>query len=165
MARTRGDGPITLSLLDRLIDYDPKRSEDPPVTRAQSLRELKAAVRRDLEWLLNTRRPLDVPVGEQLKDSLYTYGLPDIASLSVLSPRDRQRLTTTIEEAVVKFEPRIAGVKVSLVDTSGGEKLPNLRFVIEGQLRVDPSPEPVSFDTVLDLASGEYKVPGDSSAR
>jgi type VI secretion system protein ImpF len=161
MARTRGDGPVTLSLLDRLIDEDPKRSEEVPLTRAQSLREFKAAVRRDLEWLLNTRQPLDIPVGPQLRNSLYTYGLPDIASFSVLSVRDRQRLTHAIEEAVARFEPRIAAVKVSLADTSGGEKAPNLRFVIEGMLRVDPSPEPVSFDTMLDLANGEYRVPGD----
>ncbi|HEY3937612.1 MAG TPA: type VI secretion system baseplate subunit TssE [Bryobacteraceae bacterium] len=161
MARTRGDGPVTLSLLDRLIDEDPKRSEEVPLTRAQSLREFKAAVRRDLEWLLNTRQPLDIAVGPQLRNSLYTYGLPDIASFSVLSVRDRQRLTHAIEEAVTRFEPRIAAVKVSLADTSSGEKAPNLRFVIDGMLRVDPSPEPVSFDTMLDLANGEYRVPGD----
>jgi predicted component of type VI protein secretion system len=32
-------------------------------------------------------------------------------------------------------------------------------------LRIDPSPERVSFDTVLDVASGQYVVQGESGAR
>jgi hypothetical protein len=31
-------------------------------------------------------------------------------------------------------------------------------------LKMDPSPEHISFDTVLQLASGEYQVKGDASA-
>jgi type VI secretion system protein ImpF len=33
-----------------------------------------------------------------------------------------------------------------------------LRFHIEGNMDLDPAPEEISFDTVLELASGEYKV-------
>ena len=39
-----------------------------------------------------------------------------------------------------------------------------LRFQIEGMLMMDPAPEQVSFDTVLQIASGEYQVKGDGSA-
>ena len=62
------------------------RAEAPP-TRLQSMRELKAALRRDLEWLLNTRQPLDAPPegASELVRSLYNYGLPDITSMSVSS--------------------------------------------------------------------------------
>jgi type VI secretion system protein ImpF len=35
-----------------------------------------------------------------------------------------------------------------------------LRFQIEGLLIMDPAPEHISFDTVLQLASGEYQVKG-----
>ena len=49
-------GSITLPLLDRLTDEDPKRREEVPLSRSKSLAALKVAVRRDLEWLLNTRR-------------------------------------------------------------------------------------------------------------
>jgi type VI secretion system protein ImpF len=33
-----------------------------------------------------------------------------------------------------------------------------LRFHIEGQMRLDPAPEEISFDTVLELTSGEYRM-------
>jgi type VI secretion system protein ImpF len=39
-----------------------------------------------------------------------------------------------------------------------------LRFQIEGLLDMDPAPERISFDTVLQLSSGEYQVKGDPSA-
>lgn len=165
MPPTRGDAPVTLSLLDRLTDEDLKRSGELHLTRSQSIRKLRDAVRRDLEWLLNTRQPIDpAPDGSELEDSLYMYGLPDITSLSVANIRDRQRLAQAIQSAVVKFEPRIANPRVGLV-ASTDEKMPMLRFAIEGMLRVDPNPEHVSFDTVLELASGEYRVQGESRAR
>lgn len=165
MPPTRGDAPVTLSLLDRLTDEDLKRSGELHLTRSQSIRKLRDAVRRDLEWLLNTRQPIDpAPDGSELEDSLYMYGLPDITSLSVANIRDRQRLAQAIQATVVKFEPRIANPRVGLV-ASTDEKMPMLRFAIEGMLRVDPNPEHVSFDTVLELASGEYKVQGETRAR
>jgi len=61
MPTTEREGPVTLSVLDRLIDQEPERKLEPPLTRSQSLRELKAALRRDLEWLLNTRRTIEEP--------------------------------------------------------------------------------------------------------
>ena len=39
-----------------------------------------------------------------------------------------------------------------------------LRFQIEGMLDMDPAPEHISFDTVLQLSSGEYQVKGDPNA-
>jgi type VI secretion system protein ImpF len=165
MPSIRGDTPVTLSVLDRLIDDDLKQSEAIHLTRSQSLRKLRDAVRRDLEWLLNTRQPVEpAPESTELYDSLYMYGLPDITSLSVSNMRDRQRLTQAIQAAVAKFEPRIANPRVNLV-TVGEDKVPTLRFVIEGLLRVQPTPEHVSFDTVLQLSSGEYKVQGEARAR
>lgn len=161
----RGDAPVTLSLLDRLIDDDVKRSGELHLTRSQSIRKLRDAVRRDLEWLLNTRQPI-VPAAErtELADSLYMYGLPDVTSFSVASIKDRQRLTQAIQDAVMKFEPRVANPRVTLV-TGGDEKAPALRFAIEGMLRIDPNPEHVSFDAVLELSSGEYTVQGETRAR
>jgi type VI secretion system protein ImpF len=39
-----------------------------------------------------------------------------------------------------------------------------MRFQIEGLLDMDPSPEHISFDTLLQLSSGEYQVKGDLGA-
>lgn len=161
----RTERPITLPLLDRLIDYEPKQSEELPVSRAESVRRFREAVRRDLEWLLNTHQPvLALEEDSQLENSLLRYGLPDISALSARNVQDRKRLTEAIHTIIEKFEPRIANVRVSLVEM-GETKLPVLTFVIEGALRMDPGAEYVSFNTVLDLANKEYKIQGEASAR
>jgi type VI secretion system protein ImpF len=162
MSRPDPDLAVTISLLDRLIDLNPDVSTDPPANRSQSVRQLKASLRRDLEWLLNTRRnPDEVPeTYEELFRSLYNYGLPDVTSMGLNSPRDRQRLLGLVEQTIEIFEPRLTQVRVSTIDnTSSGPRI--LRFQIEGLLKMDPAPEQVLFDTVLQLNSGEYQIKGD----
>jgi len=161
MARSINDSAtsVTLSTLDRLIDDEPGTSTEVPLTRSQSVRRLKDALRRDLEWLLNTRRIADPP-SESLKElnrSAYVYGLPDFTSFSLASPKDRLKLVRVLHSTVKLFEPRLANIRVVPLD----EKLAGtrtLRFRIEGLLLMDPAPEQVSFDTVLELTSGEYEV-------
>ncbi len=158
MARADAGLNITLSVLDRLIDQDPTASADPPASRAQSFREMKAAVKRDLEWLLNTRQT-PTPAGEELplaRKSVFNFGLPDLTSITVQSAQDRGRLLRMIEETVSRYEPRIQDPKVEIDAVSPTSR--TVRFRIEGLLRVDPAPERVSFDTVLELSSGEYEV-------
>jgi type VI secretion system protein ImpF len=165
MARPDSDFTVTQSLVDRLIDRDPQTKADPSITRAQSVRQLKAALRRDLEWLLNSRRnPEAAPESmAELSQSLYNYGLPDFSSVSLNSPKDRGRLLLELENTVALFEPRLKDVKVSLVETPGVNTR-MLHFQIEAMLMMDPAPEQISFDTVLQLVSGEYQIRGDRSA-
>jgi type VI secretion system protein ImpF len=158
-------GPVTLSVLDRLIDQEPKNRSEALPTYAQTLRTLKASLRRDLESLLNARRTLqEAPdSASELQRSVYHYGLPDLTSLSARSATDQNKLLKIIETTVTNFEPRLANVKVSLAPVTGNNRL--LRFVIEGMLRIDPAPEHVAFDTVLELASGQYEVRGQANGR
>ena len=152
------EGPVTLSLLDRLIDQEPDRNLEPPMTRAQSLRELRAALRRDLEWLLNTRRTIEEPP-ESLREverSVYNYGVHDTSSLYLRSPKDQEFLAKSIKTAINFFEPRLQAVSVSIEPTT--DEVHGIHFSIEGLLRMDPAPEPVFFDTLLEPTSGEYKV-------
>lgn len=152
------EGPVTLSVLDRLIDQEPDRKLDPPMLRVQSLRELRAALRRDLEWLFNTRRTIEEPPEalRELERSVYSYGIHDTSSLYLRSPKDLEFLARSIKSAITCFEPRLVGVKVT-VEPSTNET-PGIHFSIEGLLRMDPAPEPVFFDTLLEPSSGEYKV-------
>ena len=62
-----------LSVLDRLIDYDPRSQAERQLTWAQSVQVVKTAVQRDLEWLLNTRRVVPPAPDEfsELGRSLY----------------------------------------------------------------------------------------------
>ena len=164
MAKRDMTGPVTLSVLDRLIDKDPKNSSEAPLTRAQSLRELKVAIKRDLEWLLNTRRTIDPDAesGRETARCVYNYGFADISSKSVLSTRDHNDLMKEMETAIAVFEPRLKRAKVRMELVKGGYQ--SLRFVIEGLLQMDPAPEPVRFDTTLELGKGSIEVKGDDGA-
>ena len=165
MPRWEPEQSVTQSILERLIDREPAAPSEMPLTRAQSVRALKASLRRDLEWLLNTRRTPEA-VGreyQELERSMFNYGIPDLSSLSWQSERDRQRLCRLIEVALETFEPRLRRVRVLPIgELSGTQHV--LRFQIEGMLQMRPAPEHISFDTVLQLASGEYQVKGDQSA-
>jgi len=165
MPRRDVTGPVTLSVLDRLIDRDPKNRSEIPYTRAQSLRELKLALKRDLEWLLNTRKTID-PSPESAREtvrSVYHYGFEDISSKAVLSSRDQNDLVREMESVIAVFEPRLKRAKVRLEREEGSYRA--LKFVIEGLLCMDPAPEPVRFDTVLELGKGEYEIKGADLAQ
>jgi type VI secretion system protein ImpF len=156
--------PVRLSVLDRLLDDDPKTKWEAPLSRSSSLAKLKIAVRRDLENLLNTRRTPDVlPEGcVQIEQSVYLYGLPDITSLPSNYLYEHGKLLQSIEKAVATFEPRLEGVRVSLVPVAGLFRV--LRFAIEGMLRIDPLPEHVIYDASLELTSLEVQVTGEDRA-
>jgi type VI secretion system protein ImpF len=165
MAKSEIERTVQQSLLDRLIDLDPRSSVEPAMTWAQSVRQLKYSLRRDLEWLLNTRRTIDLAGDElpEVRRSLHHYGVPDITSLGRDSADERVRLLRWVEETVSMFEPRLSNVHVTLGESDGAEKR-ELHFIIEGLLRLDPTPEQVVFDTVLEITSGEYLVKGTAGA-
>jgi len=164
LAEREPNAPVKLSLLDRLLDDEPKAKSEAPLTRGASLAKLKAAVRRDLENLLNTRRTPDfIPEGsvETLR-SVYYYGLPDITSLPANFLYEQNQLLQSIERVVTTFEGRLDGVRVSLVPAAGMSRV--MRFVIEGMLRIDPLPEHVVYDASLELTSLEVQVSGEDRA-
>jgi type VI secretion system protein ImpF len=166
MARALGETTITISALDRLIDHEPDNRMENPLSRTQSVRLLKSAVRRDLEWLLNTRRIADPP-DEGLKEvnrSVYTYGLPDLSALTMASAADRNRLVRQVLGAINLFEPRLTNVRLVMVETPDAGKK-DVRLRIEAMLRMDPVPEPVTFDTVIELKSGNCHLSGGDDAR
>ncbi len=161
MARFDNEIRITPSVLDRLIDEEPGMSGEAPATRQKSLRQLKASVRRDLEWLLNTRQVVDgvAPDLKETAHSLANYGLPDFSSYSIKSPGERNKVRRALETAISTFEPRLVDVTVNIENLRDTERV--LRFRVDARLKIDPVPEPITFDTVLQLGSGQYIVQGD----
>lgn len=144
---------VTQSLLDRLTT-----TEDWPTTRAQSIRFLRDSIKRNLEWVLNTRRPPiegidDYPLA---RNSVIYYGLLDLGSLSAASSKDQQQLKQSIGELVANCEPRLSEIDVRVEESDLEKK--KLRFHIQAQMQLKPMPEEIAFDTVLDLATGEYRV-------
>lgn len=153
MARANTETLVTQSVLERLMTV-----EDWPTTRAQSLRLFKDSLRRDLEWLLNTRQPHmpELNAFAVAKHTVINYGLPDISAMGLSSAADHRSLRLAIELCLKNFEPRLTDVHVTLEESDTVDR--RLRFHIEGNMDLDPAPEEISFDTVLELASGEYKV-------
>jgi type VI secretion system protein ImpF len=153
LARSTTETLVTQSVLDRLTQVD-----DWPSTRTQSVRFFREALKRDLEWLLNTRKP---PLPEldswpAARDTVINFGLPDITSLGLTSAADHRSLRLAIASCLRVFEPRLTDVHVTLESSDTADR--RLRFHIEGNMKLDPAPEEISFDTVLELSSGEYKV-------
>jgi type VI secretion system protein ImpF len=166
MAKREIERTVQPSILDRLTDDEPRTPADSRVSYMESLVRFKAAVQRDLEWLLNTRR-IATPAPDEFEEvgrSLYHFGIPDITSMSRDSADSRMRLLTQVEEALALFEPRLTNVHISMVESDGEAHRRELRFVVEATLRLDPTPEQVMFDTVLHFSSGQVDVHGGSSA-
>ena len=164
MDRNTQQWHAALPLLDRLTDGEPGIPDRLWTSRAESMRLLKNSLRRDLEWLLNARRLANPPAAlRELNRSVFVYGLPDFTAYSLASSADRARLLADLEAAIRLFEPRLDDVRVVRLED---ERLSHaVRFRIEALLLVDPAPEQVSFDTVLELSSGEYQVKGEADAR
>lgn len=155
----RGSSPrAQLPLLDRLLDADPGAPATPTPTAAEALEQLRTAVRRDLEALLNARRrrrPLPA-LQPELSDSIVNYGIPDPASGSYSVPELRAGLAREVEATIRRFEPRLSRVSVTLVSDNdlGGV----LRLKVDAVLRADPVPEPVSFETLLEPVTRDVTV-------
>lgn len=158
MSRRDLETRVTPSVLDRLIDYEPRQSQEPPKSRSTSLAELKQAVRRDLEWLLNTRCHLE-EIDDKLAEaprSVAFFGLPDFTAVSVRSHIEQKRMKTAIEEAIRIFEPRFMNLNVTLEPIDNIDR--QLRFKIEATLDIEPTPEPIVFDSILEPGSGGFSV-------
>jgi type VI secretion system protein ImpF len=164
MAQRETTGPVTLTILDRLIDEEPKARTEAALTYSKSLAKLKVGLRRDLENLLNSRQnPDGVPEScVETAKSVHMYGFPDVSSLPANFLYDQNRLVSFLQETLNRFEPRLQGVKVTLVPATDTSRV--VRFVIEGMLMIDPTPEHVVYDAALELTSGSYQVSGDASA-
>jgi type VI secretion system protein ImpF len=153
LARSSTETLVTQSILDRLMEV-----EEWPTTRSQSTRFFRDALKRDLEWLMNTRQP---PLPELAgypgaRASVINYGLPDISALGLSNAADHRTLRLAIETCLRNYEPRLMDVQVTVQGSDTTDR--RLRFHIEGNMKLDPAPEEISFDTVLELTSGEYKV-------
>lgn len=134
-----------------------------PAPSSTNVRELKKSISRDIEALLNTRRELleGAPAEyKEVNNSLLMFGLPDFTSYSLLNPEHRKLIRRSVEEALNKFEPRLKSVRVTLEPPSKFDVA--LHFRIDALLRLDPAPEPVTFDAALQLGTSSYSVRGEA---
>ncbi|WP_444920781.1 type VI secretion system baseplate subunit TssE [Microbulbifer sp. CnH-101-G] len=134
-------------VLDRLLESSSKVNMH---QSHQILRQLREGVRRDLEYLFNTRyRCISPPDAlRHLEESNINYGLPDLSTVNLSSLESRKQFCRDIEKTILHFEPRIRSVKVTTQDKVDVED-PSIRFRVEAVLHVNPASEVIVFDSAL----------------
>ena len=159
--KSKNVSPFNRLLLDEAYAEEIQKMRKPSAP-SLTIRELKAAVSRDIEMLLNTRRELLEGVSQEYKEvqkSILMYGLPDFTGYSLASSQDQKVVRGEVEEALSKFEPRLKAVRVTL--ETRDKYNPTLRFRIDALLRTDPAPEPIRLDAALNMVTSQYSVHGD----
>ena len=156
MAPRDSEVAIIPSVLDRLIDLEPRQTREASRSHAVSLREMKAAIRRDVEWLLNSRAFIDAEkLGlEEAKNSVAVFGLPDITGVGAENLDERKNLTSALEQAIRVFEPRFLNPRITMEPPTSTDRA--LKFRIETLLDVGSAPQPLVFHTVLQLGSAHF---------
>jgi len=147
------------SMLDRLMDDEPQVSREAAKDDVKVLREMKDAVRRDLQNLLNTRaRCLSWPPAlDELPSSLVNYGLPDFTNTYSRAVQDPDSLCRAIRFAIEQFEPRLRNVRVDLLPSNVATDRA-LRFRIDATLYVDPVEDKVFYSSSLEPVTGNFEV-------
>ncbi len=158
-ARRAGNEVLRPSILDRLTDTSKKSTTQS--FEGIGVRELKQAVARDLEWLLNTRiwLPWQLDRLEEASSSILAYGMPDLSTFSWTVAEDARAIARKIEEAIRTFEPRLLSrsIKCEVLPSDDVSDF-RLRIRIEAILDVEPINEPVLFDTGIDVAGGGLRI-------
>jgi type VI secretion system protein ImpF len=144
-------------LFDRLIEH---AGQGPAGTVPRvSLEEMKDAVARDLEALLNTRANAPEDAFRRFPEcarSIVTYGLHDFAGLSLSSFDDRAFICRSLEAAIARHEPRLRNVQARL--ELRDDAVNRLNFSITALMVVSTAHEPVNFDAVLQPSSQHYTI-------
>lgn len=142
---------FTPGLFDRLLG-------GPGAPQQLSPEQLKDAVARDLEDLLNTRAafPQWLLKGyPECARSILNYGLIDFAGMCLSSSEDRATICASLKAAIERHEPRLRNVQARLEREAGA--INRVSFVISATLVASAS-EVVCFDAVLQPSNLRYSI-------
>jgi len=155
------------ALLDRLTDEEPLKNVESREQRIVSLQKLRQSVLRDLTWLLNTPNLAsteELAEYPEVRRSVLNFGVPSFSGVvqSRIDPADIER---AIQEAVLRFEPRLLGksVKVKLLGNEEAEHN-SLQLQIIAELWAQPVPLRLFLKTELDLELGAVHVTEQAEA-
>jgi type VI secretion system protein ImpF len=131
-------------------------------TSVSSLKEIRACVKRDLDWLLNASQ---YSPQEDLDDypdvvcSVLNYGMPDLTGKTV-SGFDQRHMERLLKQVIVNFEPRILRntLTVRVIADKTLFEHNALVFEIEGELWAEPQPLHLHLRTEFELEDGNVSV-------
>lgn len=151
------------ALLDRLTDDAPERKQEPRESRVITSQKLRAAVIRDLGWLLNATRPhqgVDWDGAPHAERSVINFGMPALSG-ETASTLDIGGLESRLRRAIVDFEPRIDPATLRVRALAAQDLLDHhnqIQFEIHGQLWAQPVPLEMLLRTEVDLETGQVDV-------
>jgi type VI secretion system protein ImpF len=150
------------SLLDRLTDDEPGKSEESREKRVISATRLRDCVARDISWLLNCvhlETDVDLEPYPEVSRSVLNFGIPDLTGMA-LTGVDGSVLQRQIKDAILAFEPRLTGSTLRVVvqsDTACMDRQ-SLVFNIESEMWAQPIPLNLYLKTEVDLETGKFNV-------
>jgi type VI secretion system protein ImpF len=116
---------------------------------------LRATVRRDLAWLLNTTNlgaVVDLEPYPHVQTSVLNYGVADVAG-KTLTWRFVQQRARQIRSAIRAFEPRIAEDTLFVEPASKAERRNSVTFTIQGDVTSAVKAVPIKFRTDFEADS------------
>ena len=145
------------SLLDRLLDHDPRSAVESLEARALTRNQLRAAVLRDIGWLLNAIRiepgPLSLEEEEAeawrnaplARQSVLNFGLPGFAGTS-MSRAKVAAIEQAVTQAIKVFEPR---VDPKTLQVQLKQEVRNQHNTVEMVIRAQMWGQPVPLELLL----------------
>ena len=145
------------SVLDRLL-ADPRDGAE-GLTLTYTLEQLREAVARDVEALLNSRSAFDFDDMAHLphaRRSVVCFGIRDFVGRVLTNSQEQRHISSSLAHALQAFEPRLRDVRIEFHQRPG--VMNSLAFTIRAMLLAHPSAEPVAFDAVLQPSLSRFSV-------
>lgn len=121
---------------------------------------LRATVRRELAWLLNTtnlQSLVDLEPYPEVQTSVLNYGLSDLAG-KALNRRTVLQRAREIRKAVRVFEPRMQASNLTVEPSEDSDKPHSIMFLIQGDITAAAHAMPVKFRTEVDAETASVDV-------
>ncbi len=135
------------TLFDRLVDLEPKSTEEFQPLRTFNRKDILASVRREVGALLNTRCPTPAHLLDERERTVIDYGMPDFSTFYPQNPDDQKRLALIISRAISACEPRLQQVRATVEELVENKRA--LRIRIDAVLVLESVTEPVSFPVIM----------------
>ena len=121
---------------------------------------LRATVRREMSWILNTTNlgsAVDLEPYPHVQTSVLNFGVPDLAGKSLTGRMVLQR-ARDIRTALLAFEPRIETASLEVEVSDQVERENSITFVIKADVRSAVRAIPVKFRTDLEVETADVLI-------
>lgn len=170
MAELASRDRLQPSLLDRLIDADPRLQNEPATARVLTRQQLRQAVLRDLSWLFNATRPEPELRSERRAEhqlwqqhelarrSVLNFGMPAFSG-QTLSSVDIPLIRRSVAECIKTFEPRIDPATLEVDIKVDHENHHNtMQMTIRGFMWNQPVPLELLLAADVDFETGNTRL-------